>query len=94
MMAYANLTVSWSRIKVPKGCYAELPPVLTCMGSAFMDPESGYWVVGYTELVAKAIALFLFDAYDSYLTWRLSSPMIGFMRKSLLKTVLGNDRNV
>lgn len=92
--AFARLTVGWSRIEVPMGCYAELPPVFSYKGSAMMDPRSGYWVVGYTEFVAKTVAFVLFDAYDNFRLWRLSPRMIEFMWKLDLKPVLGSERNI
>lgn len=29
MVEYAKLTVGWSRIEIPLGCYSELPPVFS-----------------------------------------------------------------
>lgn len=60
MIAYAKLSVPWSSIEVLMYCYAEFPPVFTYKGSALVDPDSGYWIVRYAELVAKMVAFVLF----------------------------------
>lgn len=62
LIAYAKWSFGRSLIKVPMGCYGEFPPVFTYKGSAMIDTHSGYWVVGYTKLVAIMVALILFDA--------------------------------
>lgn len=47
------------------GCYAKLLPIFSYEESAMLEPQSSYWVVVYTELVAKTVAFILFDAYDN-----------------------------
>lgn len=91
---YAKLTVGWSRVEVPVGCYAELPPVFTYMGSAFMDPCMGFRVFGYTEMVAKEVAFVLLNTYGNYRIWQLSGRMIKFMQNLSMMSVIGSDRNI
>lgn len=62
--------------------------------SSLRDPRLVYWIIGYTEFVAKTVAFVLFDAYDNFCIWRLSRRMSEFMQKLSLKSVLGSDRNV
>lgn len=58
--ALAKLVVERSRIEVPLGCYAELAPIFMYKLSTLMHSSSGYWEVGYTELVAtEAIFMLL-----------------------------------
>lgn len=66
IIAYAKLTIGWSQIKVPLMCYVEHLPVFTYNEGALINSESGYWVVGYTEMVEKTAALVYHDSYDNY----------------------------
>lgn len=50
--AYAKRTIDWSRIKVPIGCCKEFPLESSYKGSALTDPRSGYWVVGYADIMS------------------------------------------
>lgn len=70
MVAYARLTVGWSRIEVPMGCYADRSPVFTHRTSELANPQWDYWVVGYTWLVTSSAVLVFFDEYGSYRIWR------------------------
>ena len=70
--AFPKLTIGWSRLEVPMGCYAELPQVLSYKGRYMLDEDSGWWVVGYTEKTARTSAFVLFDAYDNFRIWKLS----------------------
>lgn len=63
-------------------------------GRALTDAHSGYWVIGYAKLVAKTVALLVYDAYENYRRWRFLRQLIGFMQKLSLKPVLGSERNV
>lgn len=94
MIADAKLTVGWSQVKVRMNCCAELQQVFTYKRSALTASQSGYLVVGCTELVAKTDTFALFDAYETYRIWKLSSEMIEFMRRLSLKPVLLSDQNV
>lgn len=94
MVSYAKLAVCCSRVKVPMGFYAELPPVYTFERSATMDPQLGYWVVVSIKFATKTVVVVLFQVYDNYLICRLSRRMIAFMRKLSLKPVSGSDRKV
>lgn len=56
-----------------------------------MDPESWYWLVGYSEIVAKTVAFVLVGAYDKYRIWRPSHQIIEFMHNLSLKPVLESN---
>ena len=58
------------------------------------DPESGYWMLAYTEKTARTCAFIMMDAYDNYRLWNVSQRMISFMRKLNLVPILGNQANV
>lgn len=92
MIAYVKLTVGWSRIEMWMGNWAELSPVFTYKGCAMMNAQSGYWMVGYTKLVAKTVVFIVFDAYNNYRIWRLLRRTIAHMRKLSLKPDLESDR--
>ena len=91
--AYAGLTRFWSRIEVPRGSSAELPSVFTHRMRELMDPNSGWSVVAYTEMVAKTAAFVLMDAYHNYRLWALSPDSIEGIRALDLVRVLGNQAN-
>ena len=92
--AFAKLTLGWTHIEVPRGCSVELPPVFSYKVRALLDQNSGWWVVAYTEHIAKTAAFILFDVYDSLRLWALSPRTISFCRELDLVPVLGNDANV
>ena len=91
--AFPRVTSGWDLIEVPRGCHAELPPVFSYKGSVLRDRYSGWWVVAYTELIAKTAAFVLFDTYDSLRLWSLSKRCIAFCRQLDLVPVLGNAEN-
>jgi hypothetical protein len=64
--------------------------VFTYKAEELMDPNSGYWVVAYTELVAKAAAYLLFEVWDVYRLWAMSPDMLINMEKLDLEVVFGN----
>ena len=37
-----------------------------------MDPQSGWWILAYTEFAAKVAAFILFEVYDNCRLWGLS----------------------
>lgn len=89
------VTPRWTRVEVPRGCNVELPPIFSYKSSVMQDdPDSGWWVVAYTQHVAKTASFILMDAYDQYRLWALSSDMIRFLRELDLLPVLGNEGNV
>ena len=91
---YLEVTPQWRRLEVPRGLYAELSTVITYLTSALHGhPESGYWVVVYTEFVAQVAAFVLWDAYDNRRLWALSPDMIRFIRELDLSRVLGSAEN-
>ena len=73
---FAELTPQWRKLEVPRGCNAELPMIFSYKMDELRDPQSGYWVIAYTEWVVKVAAFVLFDVYDSYRLWALSPAMI------------------
>lgn len=70
--AFPELTRFWRSIEVPRGCYAELPPVFTYKATELRDPSSGLWVVAYTEYMFRVVAFLLFEAYDNCRIWAVS----------------------
>lgn len=59
-----------------------------------MVPQSGYFVVGYTELLSQTIVFVLFDAYNNYRIWKFSRRMIASLRKLSVKPVSRRPQNV
>ena len=58
--------------EVSKQFFAELPPVLTCVGSYLLaDPESGYWAVFLTEWACRVATTPLWEVYDTYRLFNL-----------------------
>lgn len=91
--AFPRLNQAWQRIEVPRGCNVELPPVFSYKSCELKHRDSGWWVVAYTEMAAKTAAFVLFDAYDQFRLWALSSLMIEHIRALDLVAVLGNRQN-
>lgn len=91
--AFPRLNQAWQHIEVPRGCNVELPPVFTYKSCELKHCDSGWWVVAYTEMAAKTAAFVLFDAYDQFRLWALSSLMIEHIRALNLVAVLGNGQN-
>ena len=58
-----------------------------------MDPQSGWWVVAYTEFAAKVAAFVLFDVYGRFLLWALSRDCLVLFDNLDLSCILGNERN-
>ena len=93
--AYVRLNNNFSKIDPPRGCDAEWPTIFSYKASVLIaDPRSGYWVVAYTEKVARTCAFIMHDAYDSYRLWNVSRRFIELARQLNLVPVLGNDANV
>ena len=90
---FPRLTSFWRRIEVPRGCCAELPPVFTYKAEQLMDPESGWWVVAYTEFVLRVAAYLLFDAYDNLRVWAMSPDMTRLLKEIDLVGPLGSEAN-
>ena len=90
---FAELTPQWRKLEVPRGCNAELPMIFSYKMDELHDPQSGYWVVAYTEWVVKVAAFILFDVYDSYRLWALSPAMIEAIGQLNLDQALGNREN-
>lgn len=57
-------------VKVSSSCLAELPAVLTYLGSYLCtDAQSDLWIAFYTEWAARVAAYLLWDVYDTYSIW-------------------------
>lgn len=91
--AFCALTPFWSRIEVPRGMCVELPMVFSYKMRELHDPNSGYWVVAYTEMVIKTAAFLLFEVYDNFRLWALSPHTIEFIRTLDLDSALGSRSN-
>lgn len=61
-------------IEVPRVCNVELP--LTYHMFEFLEPESPWWIVAYTELIVKTAEFVLFDVNESCTLWALRHEMI------------------
>ena len=63
-----------------KQFFAELPPVLTYVGSYLLaDPESGHWTVFLTEWVCRVAATLLREVYDMYrLSPANTTPVVSY----------------
>lgn len=92
--AFAELTRFWRRLEVPRGCYAELPPVFSYKAEELKDPASGWWVVAYTEFVFRVVAFLLFEAYDNCKIWAVSPDLCRLAREVNLEPALGSMGNV
>lgn len=91
---YIPIPRHWHEIESPRGCAVELPPALTYVGSLLTnDPFSGYWVVVYTEFIAKMAAYVLWDVYDTYRLWYMSPTARRYARELDLSSVLGSRAN-
>ena len=67
---YVRIPDHFADVEVPRGCYVDLPPVLTYKGVEMMqDPSSGLWVVFYAEYTARVAAFLLWEVYDRYRLW-------------------------
>ncbi len=90
---FVGLNTGWKRLEVPRGCVAELPAVFSYKTSELLDPQSGWWVVAFTEWAAKVAGAVLGDVYDTFRLWYLPPLMIAGIRSLDLVTVLGNATN-
>ncbi|MEM9094860.1 MAG: hypothetical protein AAGC62_07800, partial [Pseudomonadota bacterium] len=90
---FPSVTEAWSDFEVPRNCPVEMPPVFTYKPSHLVDPSSGWWVVAFTEHAAKTAAFILFEAYDNFKLWWLSSRLIEGIRRLPLAEILGNQAN-
>ncbi|CAN8076692.1 unnamed protein product [Agarophyton chilense] len=91
---YAPLPGWWSSVEVCRGCYVELPPVVSYLGSYFIeDPHSGLWSVVLTEWAVRAAAYILWEAYDQYRLWYLPPRLRGYIRQLDLQLPLGGVNN-
>lgn len=88
------LTLGWGKVEVPRGCYAELPPVFSYKIQALMDRRHGLWVVAYTGFAAKVACFLIQEVYDHYRLWALSAKMIENIRALDLIIPLGSQHNV
>ncbi|PXF39464.1 hypothetical protein BWQ96_10849 [Gracilariopsis chorda] len=72
----------------------ELLPALNYVGSAVTnDPFAGYWVVFYTDFIAKIAVRVLWDVYHTYGLWYICPTALGYARQLDLSFVLGSRAN-
>lgn len=83
-------TRGWSRIEVPRGCFAEFPHVFTYKSVELLDADTGWWVVAYTDFAANVAAFILYELYDQIRIWALSTTMVRYIRALDLMAVFGN----
>ena len=82
--------------EVGKHFFAELPPVLTYVGSYLLaDPESGYLAVFLTGWACRVAASLLWEVYDTYRVFNLPRFLISTLEsKNIdLVCVLGSREN-
>lgn len=58
---------------MPRGFDVELPMVSTYCARELHDPKVGWWMVAYTEFVAKMAGFLLVEVYDIFRLWCLSA---------------------
>ena len=88
---YVTVPGHWPEVESPKGCFVELPPVVTYLGTHLInDPFSGGWVILYSEWTARFGAHVLWEVYDPYRLWFVPSKMRAMIRLLDLSKVLGS----
>ncbi|PXF40232.1 hypothetical protein BWQ96_10055 [Gracilariopsis chorda] len=91
---YISILRHWNEIVSPHGCAVELLPALNYVGSAVTnDPFAGYWVVFYTDFIAKIAVRVLWDVYHTYGLWYICPTALGYARQLDLSFVLGSRAN-
>ena len=90
---YPRVPPRYREVALPAHCYVDSPPSLAYVGSKLMAPQSGWWVVYYTERTAKVACFILWDVYDSFKLWRRPQRLIQWMRSLDLTWVLGSPLN-
>lgn len=90
---WASANEYWRRVEVPRGCRAELPPVVSYRNSALQDPNHGLWMTVYNGFAVKAASFILQDVYDKYRLWSIPPRLMTLIRGLDLSTVLGNREN-
>ena len=91
---YVSIPQHWSACEVPEGFLAELPPVLTYLGSVMMqDSVSGLWTLFYTEWIVKIAVFLLWDVYDSHRLWFLPRQVRDYAKELDLSFPLGSRKN-
>ena len=74
--------------------HVELPPCITYVGSRLkQDVTSGWWVVAYSEYVARVAVFALQEVYETQRIWRFSKRVSRYMRQLDLSLVLGSRAN-
>ncbi|PXF47025.1 hypothetical protein BWQ96_03215 [Gracilariopsis chorda] len=92
---YVTLPEWWSSLEVCWGCFVELPPVLTYLGSSMLwDPRSGLWSVVVSEWAVRVAAYILAEAYDQYRLWYIQPRVRAGIRSLDLLVPLGAEANV
>lgn len=87
---YVPLPRIWADYEVCQGCYIELPPSITYIGSRLCNNSfSGWWSVFLTEWVACAAAFLVLEVYDQYRLWFLPPSVRTSIRALYLSVILG-----
>lgn len=91
---YVRLPEWWSFSEVCWGCYVELPPVLTYLGSAMVwDPRSGVWSVLVTKWAVRVAAYILAEVYDKYRLCYIQPRVWAAIRRLDMRVPLGGEEN-
>ncbi|PXF40140.1 hypothetical protein BWQ96_10156 [Gracilariopsis chorda] len=91
---YLSIPDFWPAVEVPRGCYVELPPCLTYVGSYFINnPPEGLWSLLATEWTVRVAAYLLIEAYDAYRLWHIPELVRQSIRHLDQSEVLGSVRN-
>lgn len=92
---YLALPGMWSNLEVPRGCYVELPPCVSYVGSHLInDPNSGYWNVFCAEWCARVAAYILWEVYDTGRLWHIPSLLVQSILAMDLSLPLGSYANL
>ena len=88
---YVAQTPHWEMIEVSNYAHVELPPFITYVGSRLkQDVTSGWWIVTYSEYVARMGVFALQEVYETQRIWRFSKRVCRYMRQLDLSLVSGS----
>lgn len=91
---YVAIPSHFRECETPHGFFADLPPVLTYLGSKLIGkPHSGVWCIFYTEWIAKVASILLWECYDSFRLFWVPPKIRNGIRELHLTQVLGNPHN-
>lgn len=91
---YVALHFWWSRVEVPRGCFAELPPSLYYIASKLIkNPQPGYWSLVVENWSARTAVQGLWKAYDLFRLFYIPLVLWSVIRTLDLYIPLGSEEN-